>query len=69
MTLADLKDQHANLNLSVCDAIKLRLLEPAWAGVAFWSRSFDFKRGMPVDADLMFDVALPAQSLTGSRSA
>ena len=55
--LADLKIDTANLNLyQLRDCIKLRLLDKPEAGTAFLVESFGFKRGMPVDADLVFDV-------------
>lgn len=55
--LADLKIDTANLNLyQLRDSIKLRLLDKPDAGTAFLIESFGFKRGMPVDADLVFDV-------------
>jgi UPF0042 nucleotide-binding protein len=55
--LADLKIDTANLNLyQLGDTIKLRLLDKPDAGTAFLIESFGFKRGMPVDADLVFDV-------------
>ena len=55
--LADLKIDTANLNLyQLADTIKLRLLDQPDAGTAFLIESFGFKRGMPVDADLVFDV-------------
>jgi UPF0042 nucleotide-binding protein len=55
--LADLKIDTANLNLyQLADTIKLRLLDKPQAGTAFLLESFGFKRGMPVDADLVFDV-------------
>ncbi len=55
--LADLKIDTANLNLyQLRDSIKLRLLDKPEAGTAFLVESFGFKRGMPVDADLVFDV-------------
>jgi len=55
--LADLKIDTANLNLyQLSDTIKLRLLDKPQAGTAFLIESFGFKRGMPVDADLVFDV-------------
>ncbi|MCO2322995.1 RNase adaptor protein RapZ, partial [Pseudomonas aeruginosa] len=38
------------------DTIKLRLLNKPEPGTAFLVESFGFKRGMPVDADLVFDV-------------
>ena len=36
--------------------LKLRLLSKPEPGTAFLIESFGFKRGMPVDADLVFDV-------------
>ena len=55
--LADLKIDTANLNLyQLSDTIKLRLLDRPQPGTAFLIESFGFKRGMPVDADLVFDV-------------
>ena len=55
--LADLKINTTNLNLyQLRDAIKLRLLNQPEPGTAFLVESFGFKRGMPVDADLVFDV-------------
>ena len=36
--------------------LKLRLLNKPEPGTAFLVESFGFKRGMPVDADLVFDV-------------
>ncbi len=55
--LADLKIDTTHLNLyQLGDMIKLRLLEQPAAGTAFLIESFGFKRGMPVDADLVFDV-------------
>lgn len=55
--LADLKIDTASLNLyQLRDSIKLRLLDKPEAGTAFLVESFGFKRGMPVDADLVFDV-------------
>ncbi len=38
------------------DTLKLRLLNKPEPGTAFLIESFGFKRGMPVDADLVFDV-------------
>jgi UPF0042 nucleotide-binding protein len=66
--LADLKINTTNLNLyQLRDTIKLRLLNQPEPGTAFLVESFGFKRGMPVDADLVFDVrCLP--NPTGSRS-
>ncbi|MCY1524505.1 RNase adapter protein RapZ [compost metagenome] len=55
--LADLKIDTTHLNLyQLRDAIKLRLLNQPEPGTAFLVESFGFKRGMPVDADLVFDV-------------
>ncbi|MCP1606242.1 RNase adapter RapZ [Pseudomonas citronellolis] len=55
--LADLKLNTTNLNLyQLRDVIKLRLLNKPEPGTAFLVESFGFKRGMPVDADLVFDV-------------
>lgn len=55
--LADLKINTTNLNLyQLRDTLKLRLLNKPDAGTAFLIESFGFKRGMPVDADLVFDV-------------
>ena len=55
--LADLKLNTTNLNLyQLRDSIKLRLLNKPELGTAFLVESFGFKLGMPVDADLVFDV-------------
>ncbi|MBA1271928.1 RNase adapter RapZ [Stutzerimonas azotifigens] len=55
--LADLKIDTTHLNLyQLRDALKLRLLNKPEPGTAFLIESFGFKRGMPVDADLVFDV-------------
>ncbi|PBD28532.1 RNase adapter RapZ [Pseudomonas aeruginosa] len=55
--LADLKLDTTSLNLyQLRDTIKLRLLNKPEPGTAFLVESFGFKRGMPVDADLVFDV-------------
>ena len=55
--LADLKIDTTNLNLyQLRDSLKLRLLNKPEPGTAFLIESFGFKRGMPVDADLVFDV-------------
>ena len=55
--LADLKIDTTRLNLyQLRDTIKLRLLNQPEPGTAFLVESFGFKRGMPVDADLVFDV-------------
>jgi len=55
--LADLKINTTSLNLyQLRDTLKLRLLNKPDVGTAFLLESFGFKRGMPVDADLVFDV-------------
>lgn len=55
--LADLRIDTSHLNLyQLRDALKLRLLDKPEPGTAFLVESFGFKRGMPVDADLVFDV-------------
>jgi UPF0042 nucleotide-binding protein len=55
--LADLKLDTTRLNLyQLRDTLKLRLLNKPEPGTAFLIESFGFKRGMPVDADLVFDV-------------
>ncbi|AIR88019.1 RNase adapter RapZ [Pseudomonas cremoricolorata] len=55
--LADLKIDTSRLNLyQLRDSLKLRLLNQPEPGTAFLVESFGFKRGMPVDADLVFDV-------------
>lgn len=55
--LADLKIDTTHLNLyQLRDSLKLRLLNKPEPGTAFLVESFGFKRGMPVDADLVFDV-------------
>jgi UPF0042 nucleotide-binding protein len=55
--LADLKINTTQLNLyQLRDALTLRLLNKPEPGTAFLIESFGFKRGMPVDADLVFDV-------------
>ena len=55
--LADLKIDTTRLNLyQLRDTLKLRLLGQAQSGTAFLVESFGFKRGMPVDADLVFDA-------------
>lgn len=54
---ADLKIDTTNLNLyQLRDILKLRLLNKPEPGTAFLIESFGFKRGMPVDADVVFDV-------------
>lgn len=55
--LADLKIDTARLNLhQLRDTLKQRLLEQPEPGTAFLIQSFGFKRGIPVDADTVFDV-------------
>jgi len=55
--LADLRIDTSHLNLhQLRDTLKLRLLDKPEPGTAFLIESFGFKRGMPVDADLVFDV-------------
>jgi UPF0042 nucleotide-binding protein len=55
--LADLRLDTTHLNLyQLRDSIKLRLLNKPEPGTAFLVESFGFKRGMPVDADVVFDV-------------
>ncbi|MBB3104694.1 RNase adapter RapZ [Azomonas macrocytogenes] len=55
--LADLTIDTSKINLhQLRDILKLRLLNKPEPGTAFLIESFGFKRGMPVDADLMFDV-------------
>ncbi len=55
--LADLQVDTSKLNLyQLRDLLKLRLLNKPEPGTAFLIESFGFKRGMPVDADLVFDV-------------
>lgn len=54
---ADLKIDTTRLNLyQLRDTIKLRLLDKPEPGTAFLFESFGFKRGMPIDADVVFDV-------------
>jgi UPF0042 nucleotide-binding protein len=55
--LADLTIDTTALNLyQLRDILKLRLLDQPEPGTAFLLESFGFKRGMPIDADLVFDV-------------
>ena len=55
--LADLRIDTTRLNLyQLRDTLKLRLLSPDQPGTAFLVESFGFKRGMPVDADMVFDA-------------
>lgn len=54
---ADLRIDTTELNLyQLRDILKLRLLNKPEPGTAFLIESFGFKRGMPVDADVVFDV-------------
>src|SRR5690554_3101860 len=55
--LADLTINTSQLNLyQLRDMIKLRLLDKPEPGTAFLIESFGFKRGLPVDADVVFDI-------------
>ena len=55
--LADLTIDTSRLNLyQLRDIIKLRLLDKPEPGTAFLIESFGFKRGVPVDADVVFDI-------------
>ncbi len=55
--LADLRIDTTHLNLyQLRDTLQLRLLNQPEPGTAFLVESFGFKRGKPVDADLVFDV-------------
>ncbi len=55
--LADLVIDTSRLNLyQLRDTIKLRLLDKPEPGTAFLIESFGFKRGVPVDADVIFDI-------------
>lgn len=55
--LADLTINTTHLNLyQLRDIIKLRLLDKPEPGTAFLIESFGFKRGVPVDADVVFDI-------------
>lgn len=55
--LADLVIDTSRLNLyQLRDTIKLRLLDKPEPGTAFLIESFGFKRGVPVDADVVFDI-------------
>ncbi|MDM7856841.1 RNase adapter RapZ [Thiopseudomonas acetoxidans] len=55
--LADLCIDTTHLNLyQLRDIIKLRLLDKPEPGTAFLIESFGFKRGVPVDADVIFDM-------------
>lgn len=55
--LADLTINTTHLNLyQLRDTIKLRLLDKPEPGTAFLVESFGFKRGVPVDADVVFDI-------------
>jgi UPF0042 nucleotide-binding protein len=54
---ADLKIDTTHLNLyQLRDILKLRLLNQHDSGTAYLFESFGFKKGIPVDADLVFDV-------------
>jgi len=55
------------------DAIKIRIVEQSDSGLALLFQSFGFKNGVPVDADIVYDVRclpnpyweIPLRSLTG----
>ncbi|MFT0212703.1 RNase adapter RapZ [Pseudomonas sp. F1_0610] len=56
-SLADVSIDTSELNLyQLRDTIKLQLLERPEPTTAFLVESFGFKRGIPIDADLVFDV-------------
>ncbi len=55
--LADLCIDTTHLNLyQLRDLIQLRVLDKKAPGTSFLLESFGFKRGTPVDADIMFDM-------------
>ncbi len=55
--LSNLKIDTTHLNLyQLRDILKLRLLNAPEPGTAYLVESFGFKRGLPVDADMVFDV-------------
>ncbi len=55
--LADLKIDTSRITpYQLRDLLTLRLLDRPEPGTAFFIESFGFKRGMPVDADLVLDV-------------
>lgn len=55
--LADLRIDTTDLNLyQLKDLIKKRLLDESEQETQFLVESFGFKRGVPIDADLVFDV-------------
>lgn len=55
--LADLRIDTSKLNLhQLRDMLRLQLLNRTEPGTAFLIESFGFKRGVPVEADLVFDV-------------
>ena len=55
--LADLRLDTTHLNpYQLRDSLRLRLLNQPEPGTAFLFESFGFKRGMAIDADLVFDV-------------
>ncbi|AKX56007.1 glmZ(sRNA)-inactivating NTPase [Thiopseudomonas alkaliphila] len=55
--LADLTIDTTQLNLyQLADCIKLRLLDKPEPTTSILLESFGFKRGLPIDADLVFDV-------------
>ena len=56
-TLADLKIDTTNLNLhQLRDIVKQQVAEQSSTNMALMFESFGFKRGVPSDADLVFDV-------------
>jgi len=55
--LADLTIDTSNLNLhDLRDLIKVRLAQNEGTGMAVLFQSFGFKHGVPVDAEMLFDV-------------
>lgn len=55
--LADLRIDTSKLNLhQLRDMLRLRLLNRSDSGTAILLQSFGFKRGLPIEADLIFDV-------------
>ena len=55
--LADLRIDTSKLNLhQLRDMLRLRLLKRTEPGTAFLIESFGFKRGVPIEADLVFDA-------------
>lgn len=55
--LADLRIDTTHLNLyQLRDTLQLRLLEQPSPDTSFLIESFGFKRGAPIDADIVFDI-------------